>query len=165
MMKNQFIQILEQWWQSRQPREQLILIVLSLLLSFVVLYQGLWLQSKESHQNAKTLLNKQINQWLWMQQQSNVANRLNNNNPQSAVQNGNINQIINSSARKHKITISRFQQLDDKRIVLSINKSEYKMAIRWLYDLSQQQLQIQTLKIKRLKQSGLVSVHTTLARF
>ncbi|MBF0263877.1 MAG: type II secretion system protein M [Gammaproteobacteria bacterium] len=169
-MVNTYKQLLEQWWQSRLQREQWVLIVLAIFVVSVFSYKTIWLGIKEENQLASMQLQNQIQQWQWLKGQIHQIQTLqpsnSDNNKNQA--NSSASQLINRQAKRNNISISRFQQLNQKKINITIDETKYNLLIQWLLSLSEQHISIIKIQIKRLAKnsnnSGLVSARLTLEK-
>lgn len=164
-MDNPYWQAIQNWWQTRQQREQLILIFLGIFIIFLLFYRSIWEPVRHNNQQANNRLYDQMQQWQWIQQQSRLAKSLQSvTTDRQTNRHVSLSQKINKTAQKHKIPIERFQQITQNKIIININKVVYSQLINWLQQISQQQVILLKVQIKRLEQNGWVSAKLTLGK-
>jgi general secretion pathway protein M len=70
---------------------------------------------------------------------------------------------ITETARKQKITLDRVQPENESRIRIWVEAVEFQTLMRWLDQISQHNVQIESVTIERSPDSGIVSVQVMLS--
>lgn len=120
---------LQSWWQSLQKREQQLVLGAGVTLAIAAFYWLLWAPLHLSHQTQQQQL-QQVSQQLVQVRSYPVVST------QTKVQ-GSLTDIISSSARTHKIQVSRMQPQNDQMQVM-LNDISFDQLLTWLHELQYQ---------------------------
>jgi general secretion pathway protein M len=123
------IQPLQSWWLSLQKREQQLVLGAAVTLVVAAFYWMIWLPLHQSEQNQQQQL-QQLSQQLQQVRSFPVMSA------QNKVQ-GSLTDIISSSARTHKIQVSRMQPQNDQMQVM-LNDISFDQLLAWLHELQYQ---------------------------
>jgi general secretion pathway protein M len=123
------MQPLQIWWQSLQKREQQLVLGAAVTLAIAAFYWLLWAPLHLSYQTQQQQL-QQVSQQLLQVSSFPVVS------PQTKVQ-GSLTDIISSSARNHKIQVSRMQPQNDQMQVM-LNDISFDQLVTWLHELQYQ---------------------------
>ncbi len=145
---------LQSWWQSLQKREQQLLLGAAITLVVGAFYWLLWQplhQSYQSQQQQLQVLEQQLQQ---VRSFPVVA-------AQPKIQ-GSLTDIISSSARVHKVQVSRMQPQNDQMQVM-LNDISFEQLLAWLHELQyQHNVSIVQLDIAAADAPGIVRVRRLL---
>jgi general secretion pathway protein M len=120
---------LQSWWQSLQKREQQLVLGAGVTLAIAAFYWLLWAPLHLSYQAQQQQL-QQVSQQLLQVSSFPVVST------QTKVQ-GSLTDIISSSARGHKIQVSRMQPQNDQMQVM-LNDISFDQLLTWLHELQYQ---------------------------
>lgn len=120
---------LQSWWQSLQKREQQLVLGAGVTLAVAAFYWLLWAPLHLNYQSQQVQL-QQVSQQLLQVSNFPVVST------QTKVQ-GSLTDIISSSARTHKIQVSRMQPQNDQMQVM-LNDISFDQLLTWLHALQYQ---------------------------
>jgi general secretion pathway protein M len=120
---------LQSWWQSLQKREQQLVLGAGVTLALAAFYWLLWAPLHLNYQSQQVQL-QQVSQQLLQVSNFPVVST------QTKVQ-GSLTDIISSSARTHKIQVSRMQPQNDQMQVM-LNDISFDQLLTWLHALQYQ---------------------------
>lgn len=151
---------LKQWWESITVREQQLTMVSVVFIVIAILYWGIWsplttqlTENKQQLTNAKASLS-------WTKEKANFLLASGVAKPQK--RNGNLTQILNSSARKKGITFSRIVN-KQQQIEVWITNVEFDLFLSWLTDLNNQYgISVLNADLAKTDQAGYIKVNRLL---
>ena len=120
------IQQLHSWWLSLQKREQQLLLGAGVTLVIAAFYWLVWAPLHQSYQTQQQQLQQVSQQLLQVRSYPAVS-------AQTKVQ-GSLTDLISSSARSHKIQVSRMQPQNDQMQVM-LNDISFDQLLAWLHEL------------------------------
>lgn len=120
---------LQNWWQSLQKREQQLVLCAAVTLVVAAFYWLLWAPLHQSYQTQQQQLRQVSQQLLQVRSFPAVS-------AQTKVQ-GSLTDIISSSARSHKVQVSRMQPQNDQMQVM-LNDISFDQLLTWLHELQYQ---------------------------
>lgn len=120
---------LQSWWQSLQKREQQLVLGAGVTLALAAFYWLLWAPLHLNYQSQQVQL-QQVSQQLLQVSNFPVVST------QTKVQ-GSLTDIISSSARTHKIQVSRMQPQNEQMQVM-LNDISFDQLLTWLHALQYQ---------------------------
>lgn len=123
------MQQLQSWWLSLQKREQHLVLATAVTLTIAAFYWLLWAPLHQSYQVQQQQLQLVSQQLLQVRSFPVVS-------AQTKVQ-GSLTDIISSSARTHKIQVSRMQPQNDQMQVM-LNDISFDQLLTWLHELQYQ---------------------------
>lgn len=123
------MQQLQSWWQSLQKREQQLVLGAGVTLALATFYWLLWAPLHLNYQSQQVQL-QQVSQQLLQVSTFPVVST------QTKVQ-GSLTDIISSSARAHKIQVSRMQPQNEQMQVM-LNDISFDQLLTWLHALQYQ---------------------------
>lgn len=148
------MQQLHSWWLSLQKREQQLLLGAGVTLAIAAFYWLLWAPLHQSYQTQQQQLQQMSQQLLQVRSFPVVS-------VQSKVQ-GSLTDIISSSARTHKIQVSRMQPQNDQMQVM-LNDISFDQLLIWLHELQyQHNVSIVQLDLSVADAPGMVRVRRLL---
>ena len=137
-------------WSGLQRREQQLLMTAAVVMVIAIFYYGLW---QPLHQS----LSQQKADLAGIQLQLNQVQSF----PVATAQSGpvgSLTDLLSSSARKHKIEVSRMQPQNEQMQVM-LNDLSFDQLLGWLHELQyQHKVSIVQLDLTKADQAGLVRV-------
>jgi len=155
---------LEQWWQTLVTRERVIVAVLAVLIVLVTFQSMLISPLYRGRDKALNSVDKQAELLQWMQERAALAAQLNNNTGISRVTSQHsISQRINATAKKAKITITRFQTSGENTVQVWLEDADFSALLLWLDTLQNKQgIHVDSIAITETNKPGLVAVRAAL---
>jgi len=155
---------IQQWWQTLVYRERIVVSVLAIVV-ILFMFQSLILKPLyQARDNAQNSVNKQAELLQWMKQKGALAKQLKRTSPiQSQVKGVSISQRINTTAKRTKIEINRFQTSGDTSVQVWLDSVDFSKLLLWLNTLqSKNGVHIESVAISETSKAGFVSVRSTL---
>lgn len=148
---------IKDWWEGASEREQKLLLISAVVVFIGLIYFALWQpMSDELARKQQSLTNTQ-QRLTWVDKNSKklieagVGTR-------KASNKSNLSQLINKTAKRYQINISRIQSRDGK-VDVWINSAEFDQFVEWITKLQNQYgIFAQTVDISRGKEKGLIKV-------
>ena len=145
---------LQNWWQSLQKREQQLVQSAAVTIAVAAFYWLLWAPLHQSYQTQQQQLRQVSQQLLQVRSFPAVS-------AQTKVQ-GSLTDIISSSARSHKVQVSRMQPQNDQMQVM-LNDISFDQLLTWLHELQyQHNVSIVQLDLAAADAPGMVRVRRLL---
>jgi general secretion pathway protein M len=145
---------LQNWWQSLQKREQQLVQSAAVTIAVAAFYWLLWAPLHQSYQTQQQQLRQVSQQLLQVRSFPAVS-------AQTKVQ-GSLTDIISSSARSHKVQVSRMQPQNDQMQVM-LNDISFDQLLTWLHELQyQHKVSIVQLDLAAADAPGMVRVRRLL---
>jgi len=162
------LQPAQQWLESLQPRERLIVIVGGITLVFILLYLLIWAPITEYHEEQQLRLQSQQQLYSWIKNAAQEVRQLNGSSAGSATryQNQSISTLAERSARTTgvKAFISKIEQSQND-VKVTLSEADFDRIIHWLADLQDKYaISSTSVKIEKTKTAGAVNAHITLER-
>jgi general secretion pathway protein M len=151
------------WWESLIPREKLIVGVLGSLIVVIIFKSLVWQPIYQAREHALNAEKKQSETLIWLKQQAQIVNSM---TPKSGFKHpvvSSTSQRVNTTAQKHQIEISRFQASEQGKIQVWLVEVDFGKFLRWLDELSEQGIHIESTSISKTDKPGLVDVRIALA--
>jgi len=154
----------QQWWQTLVSREKMVVAALAIIVILLAFQMMILKPLYQGRDNAQNSVDKQAELLQWMQQRGALAKQLKRSASPSSQANGqSISQRINSSAKRAKLEINRFQTVGDNSVQVWLDNAEFSKLLLWLETMQKRQgIQIESIAIGETSKSGLVSVRATL---
>lgn len=148
---------IKDWWEGASEREQKLLLISAVVVFIGLIYFAMWQpMSDELARKQQSLTNTQ-QRLTWVDKNSKklieagVGTR-------KASNKSNLSQLINKTAKRYQINISRIQSRDGK-VDVWINSAEFDQFVEWITKLQNQYgVFAQTVDISRGKEKGLIKV-------
>lgn len=145
---------LQSWWQSLQKREQQLVLGAAVTLIIAGFYWLLWQPLHQSNQTQQQQL-QLVTQQLLQVRSFPVATAA------PKIQ-GSLTDIISTSARTHKVQVSRMQPQNEQMQVM-LNDISFDQLLTWLYELQyQHNVSIVQLDLAVAEAPGMVRVRRLL---
>lgn len=148
-LKSIFLQLSE--------REQRLVTVSGVLLLAAIFYWGIWSPLNTSIERGQTAVKNQTELLDWVQKNANRAVQLRSggNNKTSFV--GSLPQVVNQSASRMKIAISRMQPQDEE-LQVWIDQAPFNDLLSWLQSLEKTGVSILDIDISESNLPGQVKI-------
>lgn len=149
---------LKEWWDNTTEREQKLTLLSGVVIFIAVIYFALWkpLANNLAESQASLLSAEQTLQWVKVNSNKIITSGLPTD---SADKKQNLSQLINSTAKRNDIDISRIQGRSGT-VDLSINQVEFNQFVEWTANLQNQyQVQILTADLSQDKVPGVIKVN------
>ncbi|MFM2485426.1 type II secretion system protein GspM [Celerinatantimonas yamalensis] len=127
---------MKQWWQSREPRERLILTIGGMLIVLTVFYQQGWLRYQNWREQTLQRIQTQQQTLQWVRAHSELLH-VPANNQTSTTRRLTFSQVANQSAAQLHIAITRLQQ-SEQHFDVWIAPLPFNHLLQWL-DILQRQ--------------------------
>ncbi|WP_025564540.1 type II secretion system protein M [Psychromonas sp. SP041] len=148
---------IKDWWENTTEREQRLSLISAVVVFIAIVYFLLWQPLANNLAVSQKKLNnaQQTLQWVEVNSNKIIAAGLLDN---QAGTSQNLSQLINSTARRNKINISRIQNRNGT-VDLSINQIEFNQFIEWITTLqNQHNVQTVSVDISQDKVQGMIKV-------
>lgn len=152
-------ELLTQWYESREPREQKVLQVLGVVVVFVLLYFILWqpaLQAKESARQ-RYVVNTQTLQWI-----NDNAAAIAASGEASRTPAANWSAGVSRSASEFGLTLKGFNPDQNRAVRIQLENQPVSPTILWLQAQEAKGLMLTSLEIIPGDKPGTATVRATL---
>ncbi|MGB1464889.1 MAG: type II secretion system protein GspM [Alcanivorax nanhaiticus] len=149
-----------QWYQSREPREQLVLKLLGAVFIVVLLYWVVWAPSVNARDQAmqRYVSNMQTLEWI----QANASAVRGASNGKSASLPRNWVSEVSRSANAFGLTLKGFTPDGNASVRIQMEDQPAGQSILWLQSLQEKGVQISNLEMTPGDKSGTATVRATL---
>ncbi len=148
---------MKQWWIQLQEKEQRLVIVMLVLVTFFIFYHLIWAPINDGliKENQKLTRHQELLNYV-QQNTHRYQNALKTGSQKAAT--GSLLSIVNRVAKSHQVNISRVQPQGDD-IQVWIEQISFNKLMIWLDDLSQGQgLIIKAVDISEGDEKGMVRI-------
>lgn len=154
---------LEQWYASREAREQTVLKVLAGVAFFVVLYWLIWAPSLAARDQARQqyVANMQTLEWINANSDAVQAARANSSNGGSSLS-GNWVSDVSRSADDFGLTLKGFSPDGNRSVRIQLEDQPAAQTVLWLQSLQEKGVQLGNLEMTPGGKSGTATVRATL---
>jgi len=154
---------LEQWYASREAREQTVLKVLAGVAFFVVLYWLIWAPSLAARDQARQqyVANMQTLEWINANSDAVQAARANSSNVGSSLS-GNWVSDVSRSADDFGLTLKGFSPDGNRSVRIQLEDQPAAQTVLWLQSLQEKGVQLGNLEMTPGGKSGTATVRATL---
>lgn len=121
------------WWNSREPREQLLLFIGCVLTLSVILFQFMYIPSVEFREQSARRYSAQASTHMDVVQT--LRSYENSPRQMSVISNGPVQGIVSDSSAIFGISISRIEPTENGDLTLWIEKIDPRALYAWLTDL------------------------------
>jgi general secretion pathway protein M len=150
----------KEWWESITTREQQLTMASVIVVAIAVLYWGIWTPLTGQLSETRKQLTRAEATLNWTQEKATIL--LGAGAGKQQAKQGNLTQILNSSARKNGITFSRIVNKQDK-IEVWITKVEFDLFLKWLTTLNNQYgVSVLNADLAKINQKGYIKVNRLL---
>lgn len=146
-------------WDTRQVREQRILLMLGILIVSVLSWKFIWVPSELYEEQAKLNYSKINADQVWL-----VGHPPKALTDEQPLEQKSLSKIITDTALDHHITINSLTLESDSKARLHTSQVSYRAAIEWLYMLENRcHLTLEELEINKVSE-GVVEIKMTAVR-
>jgi general secretion pathway protein M len=138
-------------------REQRLVIVSAVLVLVAIFYWGIWSPLSTSLERDQTAVKNQTELLDWVQRNANRAVQLRSSGVDKASFSGSLPQVVNQSASRMKIAISRMQPQDDE-LQVWIDQAPFNDVLSWLQSLEKTGVSILDIDIVESDLPGQVKI-------
>jgi len=146
------------WFFALSEREQKMVSVASLVLVVALFYFLVWSPINSALHAQKTALLADQSLLTWVSDQSNKAIQLRRSGSNKTYT-GSLTQLVNSSARRNEVTVSRMQPQGDN-LQISIDRVNFDDLLNWIEFLESEGIIILNSNITETETAGIVQVRS-----
>ena len=120
--------VLQQWWQTLVQRERIVIIALAIMVTLLLFQTYILTPLYQSRDYARNSIDRQADLLLWMQKKSILAKQLESSSTVlTQVNRASISQRINTSAKRAKLEINRFQTTGDDTVQVWLDNVNFSI--------------------------------------
>lgn len=150
---------IKDWWESITEREQQLTLISTGVVSVALIYFLLWSPLASNLADSQNKLKSAQQTLQWVESNANKLVEAGIGNNKTAAKKQNLSQLINSTAKRNKITISRIQNRNGT-VDVWINQVEFNQFIKWMTALQNQyQVQINSVDLNQDKVQGMIKIN------
>lgn len=149
-----------QWWRKREPREQQLLAVMSVLVVIFIFWYGIWQPLQQATVRAETQLAAQQETLRFVMESTQQVERLRNSAPEQGSQPISAAQLsgfVSRTSAAHNLEVSRLQP-QNETLQIVFNEADFDSLLAFLAELNDRQVHIEVLDIAEAGEAGLVRV-------
>jgi general secretion pathway protein M len=139
------------------PREQRLVLISAAFVIFAVFYWGIWSPLNTSLERSQNSVKSQQELLVWVQKNANRAVQLRSSTGNKGAFSGSLPQVVNQSANRMKIAISRMQPQGDE-LQVWIDQAPFNDVLSWLQSLEKTGVTILDVDIAEADAPGLVKI-------
>jgi len=152
-------ELIQDWWKGITERERKLTCFAGVVIGFSILYLLLWepLASSLTTHQQQLQRAEQTLQWVEINAEKLISEGIPQNSTTKQIQN--LPQLINRTAQRHGINISRLQH-QNEQVNLWINEVEFSLFLRWIAALKNNEMvNVLNVDISQHKDSGAVKIN------
>lgn len=148
---------MKEWWQHLNIREQRLVATMAFVFMLFILYTAVWRPINEGITDAQTQLIKKQELLTWVETNTALYQQAKRSGGKSKSK-GTISSVVNGSAQKYNMTITRMQpQGDDLQVW--IDSTPFTQLLFWLEHLANNEnMQVKAIDVSRGTNAGEVKV-------
>ena len=155
---------LQTLWREQSPKDQIYLIVGTVIISLFLLWIGLCQPLMEWRDQQQQRLDNLTRTLDTVELLASQLQRQSQANPSVSSKN-NLAEIVDTSLRDNNLRMKGFQPGRNGEVRLSLEDAAYKPLMQWLYDLEyQHDIQIQELNLAQTQTAGLLTVSLSISK-
>ena len=148
---------MKEWWQQLQLREQQLVMGMSIFVGLLLFYTVIWQPLNEGLTQAESKLARQEQLLTWVSEGS-VQYIQARQRGASKGSSGSLSSIVNKTAARNEIKVSRMQPQGDN-VQIWIDDVSFKTLLKWLQFLATNEgLIVKNIDLLRGEKSGTVQV-------
>ncbi|MDA7746295.1 type II secretion system protein M [Psychromonas sp.] len=150
---------IKEWWEGTSEREQQLTLVSGVVIFIAIVYFLIWQPLATNLEDNQQKLNKaeQTLQWVETSATKLVAAGVGGN--QKTKRKQNLSQLINTTAKRNSISISRIQN-QEEQVDVWINEIEFTQFLKWITTLqNDSNVHVISVDLSRTKIEGMVKVN------
>ena len=151
------------WYHSLGNRDRMAVHLLGAFVLAILFYLAIWQPIQDWNEAAKRSFARQSSLLEWMRQHEDAARR---SGPatQSARSGGSLLGLVASSAKKHNITLNRYQPEGSDAVSVTLNDESFDALIAWIDELNRAQgVTVRQFNVSGRNESGRISGRLLLA--
>lgn len=148
---------LKSMFNQLNDREKPLVIVSAILVVFAIFYWGIWSPLNTSLERERKAVENQKELVAWVQKNANRAVQLRSSGSANRAFSGSLPQVVNQSASRMKIAISRMQPQGDE-LQVWIDKAPFNDVLSWLQSLEKTGVAILDVDIAEADVPGQVKI-------
>ncbi|HEV8259155.1 MAG TPA: type II secretion system protein GspM [Burkholderiales bacterium] len=151
-------------WQSRAPRERVVIVVLAVLVG-IASYVWLVLSADQAHTRLRASVPALRAQAVRLEQQAAELEHL-RSAPPASVSTTDLRTLVQAQAGAAGLSraLGRIDALDANQVVVVFGAVAFADWLNWVASLKSQQVRLDACRVEALSTPGLVSVTATLVR-
>lgn len=157
----------QQWWKKREPREQQLIVVMSVLLGVLVFWYGIWQPLQNATQRAEQRVAMQQETLRHVIVTTQQIERLRDVRPAQqrgqAVTSAQLNSFISNTSAQHNLEVSRLQPQSDG-VQVTYNEAVFDDLLAFLAVLEERQVQLEAIDLAAGDEPGMVRVRRLQVR-
>lgn len=147
------------WWESITEREQQLTLISTAVVCFAFIYFLLWLPVATQVADSKHKLRNAQQTLQWVEASADKLVKAGIGNNKATAKKQNLSQLINSTAKRNQIIISRIQNRNET-VDVWINQVEFNQFIKWITTLQNQyQVQVNSVDLNQDQVQGMVKIN------
>jgi general secretion pathway protein M len=154
------------WYREREPREQRVLQLLSVLFALALVYWLIWQPSWNAREDARQryLANQETLTWIESNAPAVRAARGGASKSTGSTLGANWVSDISRSAQSYGLTLRGFTPNGDRSVRIQMENQPASQILLWLHSLEQRGVALATMEMSAGDQSGTASLRATLSR-
>lgn len=148
---------LKQKFQALTEREQILVLVSSVIVGFGLFYFALWQPLVNGIEREKKQVESQTETLTWVKGQSVKATQLRSLTGGKGQFSGSLPQAVNLTSSRHNITISRMQPQNDE-LQVWVDEANFNNVLAWLQAMEKMGVLIQQVDITESGTPGMIKV-------
>lgn len=156
-----------QWWRKREPREQYLLLTMSVLMLILVFWYGIWQPVQDATSRAENRLASQQETLRYVIENTARVEQLRQRQPQreqgQAVSAAQLSSFISNTSEEYNLEVSRLQPQSESLQVV-YNEAAFDDLLAFLGALGARQVQVDAIDIAESGEPGMVRVRRLQVR-
>lgn len=148
---------LMQTFHQLSEREQRLVLISAIVVVIGIFYWLIWSPLNQSLETATKAVNSQQELLAWVQKNANRAVQLRGSAGKGAVFKGSLPQVVNQTAARLKIAISRMQPQGEE-LQVWVDQAPFNDVLSWLQALEKMGVEIKDIDIAEANMPGMVKI-------
>jgi general secretion pathway protein M len=140
-------------------REKLLVSISAILAVIFVFYFALWAPINNALDKQRDLVTSKQADLLWVQKNANRAVQLRTGSDSSTSFSGSLPQVVNQTANRLNIAISRMQPQDEE-LKVWVDQAPFNDVVSWLQSLESKGIRIINVDLAEADQAGMVKIRS-----
>lgn len=154
------------WYQQREPREQRILQLLTVLFALALVYWLIWQPSWQARQDARQRYLANEETLAWIENNASAVRSARSNSSEKTTSSLGANWVseISRSAQTYGLTLRGFTPNGDRSVRIQMENQPASPTLLWLHSLEEEGVALATLEMSAGDEPGTASLRATLSR-
>ncbi|MCC2617044.1 type II secretion system protein M [Aestuariibacter halophilus] len=148
-----------QWFQSLTEREQGLVLLSAVVVVIGLFYWLIWAPLNTSLDSERRAVSARQDDLQWITRQANRAIQLRQSVGQKATFNGSLTQLVNQTASREGIGITRMQPQNEE-LKVWVDQADFQAVMRWLHDLERRGVQIIDIDLAKGDAPGQIKIRS-----